>query len=129
MYIGVHVVHTVHHMLNMEISKVCLGSMSRDVHSCIHWLRTRNPLNPSHFGLIRGCYCMVSKDRRHSFVTPCCCTPNSKCTGCKTFVISGLIAFGTLGILFIFFFSPSNVNVLETVKLPLTYFLYFYCIS
>ncbi len=26
--------------------------MSRDVHSCTHWLRPRNPLNPSAFGLV-----------------------------------------------------------------------------
>jgi hypothetical protein len=26
--------------------------MSRDVHSCIHWLRPRNPSNPPAFGLV-----------------------------------------------------------------------------
>jgi hypothetical protein len=36
------------HRLNMEISKVYLGSMSRDVHS--HWLRPRNPLYPPALG-------------------------------------------------------------------------------
>ncbi len=28
------------------ISRVYLGSMSSDVHSCTHWLRPRNPLSP-----------------------------------------------------------------------------------
>jgi hypothetical protein len=35
------------HRLNMEvIFKVYLGSMSRDVHSCSHWLKPRNPPPP-----------------------------------------------------------------------------------
>ncbi len=29
-----------------------LGSMSRDLHSCTHWLRPRNPPPPPPFGLI-----------------------------------------------------------------------------
>ncbi len=45
------------HRLNTvlsQISKVYMGSMSRDVHSCPHWLRPRElppPLSPA-FGLI-----------------------------------------------------------------------------
>ncbi len=48
------------HRLNMEvlyISKVYLGSMSREVHSCTHWLRPRNSHPPPAFGLVlRGRY-------------------------------------------------------------------------
>ncbi len=43
--------------------------MSRDVHSCTHWLRPPNSLTPSAFGLVlRGPYWSA---RRHLFVTPC----------------------------------------------------------
>jgi hypothetical protein len=46
-----------------------LGSMSRDVHSCTHWLRPRNPpLCPRNTRAL-----LVSKDRRHLFVTPLVC--------------------------------------------------------
>jgi hypothetical protein len=38
------------HRLNMKV--VYLGSMSRDVHSCTHWLRPRNSLTPPAFGLV-----------------------------------------------------------------------------
>jgi hypothetical protein len=56
------------HRLNMEA--VCLGSMSRDVHSCTHWLRPRNPpSSPALDSYTRAL--LVSKDRRHLFVTPC----------------------------------------------------------
>ncbi len=45
--------------------------MSREVHSCTHWLRPRDSSPPPAFGLVlRGCL-LVSKDRRHLFVTPC----------------------------------------------------------
>ncbi len=42
------------HRLNIWswISKVYLGTMSRDVHSCTHWLRPRNPPHPLAFGLV-----------------------------------------------------------------------------
>ncbi len=40
-------------MLNMELDlQSLLGSMSRDVHRCSHWLRPRNPPSPLAFGLI-----------------------------------------------------------------------------
>ncbi len=40
-----------------KISKVYLGSMSRDAHSCTHWLRPRKSLPPPAFGLVlRGRY-------------------------------------------------------------------------
>jgi hypothetical protein len=36
-----------YHSLNMELDlQIYLGSMSRDVHSCSHWLRPRNPPPP-----------------------------------------------------------------------------------
>jgi hypothetical protein len=53
-----------------KISKVYLGSMSRDVHSCTHWLRPRNSPPSRAFGLVYGGALLVSKDRRHLFVTP-----------------------------------------------------------
>ncbi len=42
--------------------------MSRDVHSCTHWLRPRNSLR-IWTRITRAL--LVSKDRRHLFVTPC----------------------------------------------------------
>jgi hypothetical protein len=43
--------------------------MSRDVHSCTHWLRPRNsPLAPRIWTRITRAL-LVSKDRRHLFVT------------------------------------------------------------
>ncbi len=37
----------------MEVDfKVYLGSISRDVHSCTHWLRPRNSLTPPAFELV-----------------------------------------------------------------------------
>jgi hypothetical protein len=51
--------------------------MSRDVHSCTHWLRPRNPRpHPHAFGLVRAL--LVSKYRRHLFVTPWLETSNVK---------------------------------------------------
>jgi hypothetical protein len=47
--------------------------MSRDVHSCTHWLRPRNPPPPSPIPPVYDAYTralLVSKDRRHLFVTP-----------------------------------------------------------
>jgi hypothetical protein len=46
--------------------------MSRDVHSCTHWLRPRNPPNPlpPAWRLVYEGAILVSKDRRHLFVTP-----------------------------------------------------------
>ncbi len=59
------------HRLNMEVDlQVYLGSMSRDVHSCTHWLRPRNPPNPPHLDLYTRAL-LVSKERWHLFVTPC----------------------------------------------------------
>jgi hypothetical protein len=41
------------HRLNMEVDlQVYLGSMSRDVHSCTHWLRPRNLSHPPALGLV-----------------------------------------------------------------------------
>jgi hypothetical protein len=45
------------------------GFMSRDVYSCTHWLRSRNPLYPPRFGTRKRAL-LVSKDRRHLFVSP-----------------------------------------------------------
>jgi hypothetical protein len=48
------------HRLNMEVDlQSCFGSMSRDVHSCTHWLRLRNsppPPSPHIWAHIRGRY-------------------------------------------------------------------------
>ncbi len=44
--------------------------MSRDVHSCTHWLRPRNSPPPRIWTRIARAL-LVSKDRRHFFVTPC----------------------------------------------------------
>ncbi len=41
--------------------------MSRDVHNCAHWLRARNPPPPPSPRI--GTALLVSKDRRHLFVT------------------------------------------------------------
>ncbi len=41
--------------------------MSRDVHSCTHWLRPRNPRIWTRFTRAL----LASKDRRHLFMTPC----------------------------------------------------------
>jgi hypothetical protein len=39
--------------LNMELDiQSYVGSMSRDVHSCTHWLRSRNSLPPPAFGRV-----------------------------------------------------------------------------
>jgi hypothetical protein len=46
--------------------------MSRDVHSCTHWLRPRNSLPPPAFGLVLSRALLVSKTRRHIFVS---CNP------------------------------------------------------
>ncbi len=56
--------------LNME---AYLASMSRDVHSCTHWRRPRNPPPPipSHWDSNTRAL-LVSKDRRHLFVS---CNP------------------------------------------------------
>jgi hypothetical protein len=36
-----------HHRLNLELDlQRLLGSMSRDVHNCTHWLRPGNPPSP-----------------------------------------------------------------------------------
>jgi hypothetical protein len=53
------------------ISKVYLGSMSRDVHICAHWLRLRNSPSPPPpaFGIVYEAL-LVNKDRRHFPVTP-----------------------------------------------------------
>ncbi len=42
--------------------------MSRDVHSCTHWLRPRNAPYPPALGLVYEGE-LVSQDRRHLFVT------------------------------------------------------------
>ncbi len=57
------------HSLNMEVDlQSYWGSMSRDVHSCTHWLRPRNSPPPPHLdSYYEGL--LVSKDRRHLFVT------------------------------------------------------------
>ncbi len=53
------------HRLNMTLDLQSLfGLMSRDVHSCVHWLRPRNSPPPPAFGLI------YEGDRRHLLVTP-----------------------------------------------------------
>jgi hypothetical protein len=44
--------------------------MSRDGHSCSHWLRLRNPPPPRIWAHIRGAL-LVSQERRHLLVTPC----------------------------------------------------------
>jgi hypothetical protein len=39
--------------MELYLHKVYLGSMSRDVHSCTHWLRPRTPPpHPPAFGLV-----------------------------------------------------------------------------
>jgi hypothetical protein len=43
--------------------------MSCDVYSCTHWLRSRNPPPPPHFGSYAMAL-LVSQDRRHLSVTP-----------------------------------------------------------
>ncbi len=56
--------------LNMEVGIQSLfGSMSRDVHSCTHWLRPRNP-PPPHWDSQTWAL-LVTKDRRNLFVTHC----------------------------------------------------------
>ncbi len=56
-----------YHRLNMEIDLQSLFGLH--VHSCYHWLRTRNPPPPRIWA--RGRYwSMVRQDRRHIFVTP-----------------------------------------------------------
>jgi hypothetical protein len=61
-----------HHRLNMEVDlKVYLGSMSRDVHSCRYSLAATlqpPPILPHWDSYTRAL--LVSKDRRHLFVTP-----------------------------------------------------------
>ncbi len=53
-----------------EISKVYFGSMSRDVHSCTHWLRPPQlPPSPRIWTRMTRSL-LVSQDRRHLFVTP-----------------------------------------------------------
>jgi hypothetical protein len=64
-----------YHRLNMEVDlqKVYLGSMSRDVHSCTHCLRPRNLPHPPALGVdsyTRALYWYLSQERRHLFVTP-----------------------------------------------------------
>jgi hypothetical protein len=65
-----------YHRLKMEVDlqSLFLGSMSCDVHSCTHWLRPCNPPYPSsstpHWDSYKRAL-LVSKDRRHLFVTPC----------------------------------------------------------
>jgi len=51
------------------ISKIYLGSMSRDVHSYAHWLRPRNLPHPPALGSYMRAL-LVKKDRRHLFLTP-----------------------------------------------------------
>jgi hypothetical protein len=53
--------------------KYGLGSMSRDVHSCSHWLRPFKAANPPPPRILahRQGALLVSKDRRHLLVTPC----------------------------------------------------------
>ncbi len=41
------------------------------MHSCTHWLRPRNYPPPPHLGSYTRAL-LVSQDRRHLFVTPCC---------------------------------------------------------
>ncbi len=63
----------VNHRLNMEVDlQSFFGSMSRDVHSCTHWLGAETPqLPPSPRVWTRITRALlVSKDRRHLFVTP-----------------------------------------------------------
>ncbi len=48
-----------------------MGSLSRDVNSCTHWLRPRNSLPPPRNWTRITRALLVSKDRRHLFVTPC----------------------------------------------------------
>ncbi len=65
----------INHRLNMDViscrSPVYFGSMPHDVHSCTHWLRPRDPHIPpqSHWDLYTRAL-LVSKDRRHLFLTP-----------------------------------------------------------
>ncbi len=67
--IAIHFTLDFHHRLNMEISKVFLGSISLDVHSCTHWMRPRNPPPPCIWTRITRAL-LVRKDRRYLFVTP-----------------------------------------------------------
>jgi hypothetical protein len=74
-HVGVHVPHQRLHVpvLNTDKQwlKIYLGSMSRDVRSCSHWLRPRSPPPlPRIWAHIREAL-LVSKDRRHLLVTPC----------------------------------------------------------
>jgi hypothetical protein len=64
-----HFMHGCDHRLNMEVD--LKRSMSRDVHRCTHWLRPRNspPPSPRIWTRITKAL-LVSKDRRHLFVTP-----------------------------------------------------------
>jgi hypothetical protein len=45
------------------------GSMSRDMHSCTHWLRPRSSPLPAHLDSYTRAL-LVSQDRRQLFVTP-----------------------------------------------------------
>jgi hypothetical protein len=62
--------------------------MSRDVHNCNHWLRPRNPPPPipphCELGLVYEGARLVSKYRRHLFVTPCCNLLNAKTVSRET---------------------------------------------
>ncbi len=59
--------------------------MSRDVHSCTHWLRPSNspPLHRIWTRITRALF--VSKDRRHLFVTPWLCANKCNCV-CMHFI-------------------------------------------
>jgi hypothetical protein len=54
-------------MLNMELDLQSLFGFH--VYSCTHWLRLRNSPLPLHLGSYTRAL-LVSKDRRHLFVTP-----------------------------------------------------------
>jgi hypothetical protein len=59
-----------YHRLNMELDLQSLFGLH--VHSCTHWLRVRPLHSPSpHTFLDSYSRALVSKDRRHLFVTPC----------------------------------------------------------
>jgi hypothetical protein len=56
------------HRLNMDLDLQSLFELH--AHSCTHWLRPRKPPPPLHLGSYTRV--LVSQDRRHLFVTPCC---------------------------------------------------------
>jgi hypothetical protein len=64
-----HMQFLINHKLNMKLDLQSLFGLH--VHSCTHWLRPRNLTHPMHLGSYTRAL-LVSQDRQHLFVTPCC---------------------------------------------------------